>query len=140
MSIEFLDSISIVGDVSASQNVYAQNLSATQNIFASGLTATQDISAQGYYYGWGDYLRYHLVPWPTGPSGAQKYHALIGNAVDTEYTVVHNLSSEEITVSIYDATTKALVFTYVEILDDLSIKVSFHDPPSVDGYKVVVLS
>lgn len=128
MSIEFLDTITIVGDVSASGNVYAQNLS-----------AAQDVTAAGYLYGWGDYIQYHTTPWPQASQGALKYYTTIGNGVDTNYTITHNLSTEEVNVSIYETSSKALVYTYVEILNSQSIKVSFHSPAITNGYKVVVI-
>lgn len=118
MPIEFLDSITISGDLSASGKIY-----------------------------WGDNIQYKDGSTGGGGGGGVgttlKFVGFIGNNTQTEYTVTHNLSTEHICVNVYERNTKSMVFVYTQILNLNSIKIIFADPPGLfnggASYKVVVI-
>jgi hypothetical protein len=84
---------------------------------------------------------------PTGPQGVQgepgsalKHVEIIGDGINSEYTITHNLNTFDVVVSIYDSGFgDALVFAGVKCLNENSIKVTFGQVAGVNHYRVVVL-
>jgi hypothetical protein len=121
---------SLTGGLSTT-NIFTQN-----NVFVQdSLTVTYSISAGGNLYGYGD----HIIFTP------KKVVTVIGNNTDHIYNITHNLSSEDIVVSIYDRNTKDVVLTSFKIVDENNISVEFANVPgfALDSqglYKVVIFS
>lgn len=75
------------------------------------------------------------------PSGALKFAAnFVGDASKTEFPISHALGTSEISVSIRNIATNAVVLTDVSVADDDSITIGFALPPaSGQWFHVTVL-
>lgn len=62
----------------------------------------------------------------------------VGDGVATQFTVTHNLGSENVVVQVRDSDGHIVNLTGVQILGANSIKISFATPPSLDEYTVVI--
>lgn len=64
----------------------------------------------------------------------------IGNGTATEFTVNHNLNSQDVVVMVRENKSPfAQVITDVEVTDVNNVKVRFAKAPAVDSYKVIVV-
>lgn len=64
----------------------------------------------------------------------------IGNGTATEFTVNHNLNSQDVVVMVRENKTPfAQVITDVEVTDTNNVKVRFAKAPAVNSYKVIVV-
>lgn len=69
-----------------------------------------------------------------------KFADVIGNGTATEFTITHNLNSQDVVVMVRENKAPfAQVITDVEVTDTNSIKVRFAKAPAVGSYKVVVV-
>jgi hypothetical protein len=91
------------------------------------LTVMGDISASGMIYGKLD------------PNG-RKYSTLIGDNSATSFTVTHNLSTEDIVVSVIESVSKQVVIPAVTYSTVNTVTVEFNFAPSLTAYKVIVIS
>ena len=66
------------------------------------------------------------------------YSQLVGDGVNTTFTVTHNLGSARVLVQLYDYASGAQVITDVSIVNATQISVSFTLPPTTNQYLVVV--
>lgn len=69
----------------------------------------------------------------------KKFKTLIGDGQTSTIKVTHNLNTEDITISIFDATSKELVFVETQIVDENSINVLFSVAPTASQYKVIII-
>ena len=67
---------------------------------------------------------------------AREHKETIGNGVDTEYNVVHNLGTTDVIVQIYDIPTGDTVFTDVTRVDTNTVRVRFAAP--ADQIRVLI--
>lgn len=56
----------------------------------------------------------------------------------TEFTVTHNLGTEDVTVSVYDTVTKEVVITDVTNFTTNTVKIGFAEAPADGAYRVVI--
>lgn len=70
---------------------------------------------------------------------ARKVTATIGNGTNTSFTITHNLSTQFVSVTVFDADTFAEVFADVVHTNDSTVDISFAVAPSVGAYKVIVI-
>lgn len=70
---------------------------------------------------------------------ARKVTATIGNNSATTFTVTHNLSTQFVSVTVFDAATFAEVFADVVHTNDSTVDISFATAPGTDAYKVIVI-
>ena len=70
---------------------------------------------------------------------ARKFTATIGDNSATSFTVTHNLNTQFVSVTIYDADTFAEVFTDVVHTTVNTVTISFAVKPATDAYKVIVI-
>ena len=64
----------------------------------------------------------------------------IGNGTATEFTVTHNLNTQDVVVMVRENKAPfAQVITDVEVTDVNNIKVKFAKPPKANEYKVVIV-
>lgn len=71
-----------------------------------------------------------------------KYSTTIGDGTTTEYTITHNLNTQDVTVQIWDTTIGTgaeLISAGVSIIDNNSVKVCFTSPPANSSMRVVVV-
>lgn len=69
-----------------------------------------------------------------------KFAGVIGNGSATEFTVTHNLNTQDVVVMVMENKAPfAQVITDVEVTDTNNIKVRFAKAPAVGSYKVVVV-
>ena len=69
-----------------------------------------------------------------------KFAGVIGNGSATEFTVNHNLNSQDVVVMVRENKSPfAQVITDVEVTDVNNIKVRFAKAPAVSSYKVIVV-
>jgi len=131
MSIPFLDDISLTGNLSATGNITGAV------IYADGGNSIQWSSV------YSTVLANSGTTWTGGTTGGSiannKFVGYIGNNTDILYPVTHSLNSEDVVVSVYDVTSKALVLVGIEVLDADNLQIEFAHPPGDNSYKVVVL-
>ena len=69
-----------------------------------------------------------------------KFAGVIGNGAATEFTVTHNLNTQDVVVMLRENKAPfAQVITDVEVTDTNNIKVRFAKAPAVSSYKVIVV-
>lgn len=69
-----------------------------------------------------------------------KFAGVIGNGAATEFTVTHNLNTQDVVVMVRENKAPfAQVITDVEVTDTNNIKVRFAKAPAVSSYKVIVV-
>ena len=68
----------------------------------------------------------------------KKYVGNIGDGSNTTITVNHNLNTEDITITVRDASTKEIVYVDAQIIDVNSIKLLFYSAPTSSQYKIVI--
>ena len=66
------------------------------------------------------------------------YAANVGDGTATSFALSHGLSTSDVTVQVYDNTTKEQVFTDVVITSSSVVTVSFAVAPSANAYRVVI--
>lgn len=65
---------------------------------------------------------------------------MIGNGAATEFTVTHNLNTQDVVVMVRENKAPfAQVITDVEVTDTNNVKVRFAKAPAVSSYKVIVV-
>lgn len=69
-----------------------------------------------------------------------KFVGLIGNGVDTEYIVEHNIGTKNSVVCLYDASNDELLFSSATHISDNETKFSFAEPIATDSIRVVIIS
>lgn len=71
--------------------------------------------------------------------GIQKYSTSIGDGLNTSFTVTHNIGTTDVTVTIFENSSKAEIFADVVHSTNNTITVSFATAPSTNEYRVVVV-
>jgi hypothetical protein len=66
------------------------------------------------------------------------FYALVGDGVNTTFTVTHNLGSARVLIQLYDYASGAQVMTDLAIVNANQISVSFSVAPSTNQYLVVI--
>lgn len=69
-----------------------------------------------------------------------KYVGLIGNGIDTEYIVEHNIGTKNSVVCLYDSSNDELVISSAIHINDNQTKFSFTEPIATDSIRVVIIS
>lgn len=64
---------------------------------------------------------------------------LIGDNLEANFELVHNLGSEDVVVSVRETLTKEMIFTDVKVKDENTVVISFAKAPTVNEFKVVVV-
>jgi len=73
-------------------------------------------------------------------SAINKFVSAFGNTSDTSYVLNHNLSTEDVTVTVIEVATKNVVYPSVTNTSSTEITVEFSEvPSSLDSYKVIVI-
>jgi len=142
MSISFLDDISLTGSLSATGNL------TTVTDVSGTVIYAHDGNSNLWSSVYSTVLANSATTWTTGTTGGDslntKFVGYVGNNTDILYPVNHSLNSEDVVVSVYDVTSKAMVIVGVEILDVDNIQIEFAHPPGElspgqGSYKVVVI-
>jgi hypothetical protein len=69
----------------------------------------------------------------------RKYAATIAQSgTTTDFTITHNLGTEDVTVSVYDTVTKEVVITDVTNFTTNTVKIGFAEAPADGAYRVVI--
>jgi hypothetical protein len=69
-----------------------------------------------------------------------KYSTIIGDSILSSFTINHNLSTEDVSVTVVDYTTKEIVYPSVSIPNQTQINVGFSFVPPASSYKVLILT
>lgn len=70
----------------------------------------------------------------------QKFTKSIGDNTATDYTVEHNLNTQDVVVMVRESKAPfAQIFTDIEVTDENHVAVKFAKAPSIDEYKVIVI-
>lgn len=70
---------------------------------------------------------------------AGKFAAPIGDGTNTSFTLTHNLGTEDVVVTVRNASTKEVEYAGVTIISANQISVTFAQAPDLNEYRVVVL-
>ena len=68
----------------------------------------------------------------------QKYSGIIGDAVNTSYTVVHNLFTTDVITQVFDVASNSVAYPSVQVLNLSSVSIGFTNVPALSSYKVLV--
>lgn len=98
---------------------------ATQSEVDAGISATTAVTPAT------------LAAWVNAP---KRFAADFGTAVDTQYTLTHNLGTEDVVVEVYDNATNETVITLVDRVDANNILVCVTAAPGVNALRAVVLA
>jgi hypothetical protein len=71
--------------------------------------------------------------------GVLKYTATIGNGSATSIAVNHALGTEDVTVTLYEVSTKAIVYSDIVATNSTHITIGFAEAPATNSIKVVVI-
>ena len=74
-----------------------------------------------------------------GPHTELKYAASIGDGVNTEYVVTHNLGTLNVSVTVIENSTGQFVVPEIERIDSNSVRITFGFVPDLNAYQVLVL-
>lgn len=72
--------------------------------------------------------------------GEASYCTLIGNGVDTVYTVNHQLGDKCVVAQVYEVATGKQVICDLAVVTINSIDITFFEPPTTNQYRVVVVA
>lgn len=72
-------------------------------------------------------------------SFTKKYSLTVGDNINTQHTVTHNLGTRDVTVQVYDISTYETVEVDVVRTDTNNVTVSFAEAPASNSYRVVVV-
>ena len=85
-------------------------------------------------------VRRKLDSTATGGTGSLlKYTTLVGNNYAKDFSYRHNLSTKELTVSVWDLITNEQVFPDITVIDNNTIELNFLNTPSLNQYRLVVI-
>jgi len=79
-------------------------------------------------------------PTPVTTGGATEYDCIVGDGVNNEFVITHNLNSDTVIPAVYDTSNNRLVIAPVTPIDTNSVRISFSFVPTVGKYKVVILN
>jgi len=104
----------------------------------SGGSMNGDLSGTNAYFNYliGDGSRIINIP----PTSTKKVVVYIGDNLSKTYTIGHNLHTEDIVSSVYNAATKSQVYVDTTIIDIDTIQLQFSNAPATSAYKVVIYS
>ena len=68
----------------------------------------------------------------------KKYKTNIGDGSNSTISVKHNLNTEDITISVYEASTKQMIFVDAQIVDANTVNFLFASAPSASQFKVII--
>jgi hypothetical protein len=88
------------------------------------LTVVGNISASGQIY---------------GNNTINKFVSSFGDGVNVSYTIQHNMSKEDVIVSVIDTSTKEVVYPSVVYTTPNQVTVSFSDAPAASAFKVIII-
>ena len=75
-----------------------------------------------------------------GGIGIQKYSENIGDGAATEFTITHNLGTQDVTITLRDAASPfEVVYADIAVETENTIKVSFGAAPAAGQYRVTVI-
>lgn len=74
------------------------------------------------------------------PYRAQKYSTLLGDAINTVYTISHNLDSNEVVAQVYDTSTNTVVNPTIQFINANQVTVTFGSVAAQDSYRLIVLA
>lgn len=75
----------------------------------------------------------------TNAANYQKLIFIVGDGINTEYTLNHGLNSKELFITVYDNITDEVVYTDIVNIDHNTTLVKFELPPANQSCKVVIL-
>jgi hypothetical protein len=70
---------------------------------------------------------------------AKKVVFNVGDGINTEYTLTHNLNTRDIIVSVIDTATNKVVYPLAQYTTLNDISLSFENPVSINAYRAVVI-
>jgi hypothetical protein len=71
-------------------------------------------------------------------SAVLKYSENVGDGVNDIFNITHSLDTEDVTISLYETSTKQLVLTDINIVDENIVTVSFGEVPTLEQYRIVI--
>jgi len=69
----------------------------------------------------------------------KKLEFVIGDGINDTFTINHNLGTKFVIVQIFDSNTGDSIETDVNRSNPNSVIISFANPPSIDGYSLVIM-
>lgn len=102
------------------------NYLSTSNVSISALTVTRNLSVGGTIFSSATALV------------IANFETLIGNSVNSSFTVNHNLNTDKLQVTVYDVNTNIASYPSIQIINSNSISIGFGFIPSTNSYRVLV--
>jgi len=126
-------------------NLSAASLSASHaHIFGDIIIDDTLYSDLGIFYGLSSYSisATHFYGDGSGLSnvGAKKFVMVIGDGINTDYSVTHGFSSLNLLTQVYDYFSETLVYPSIQNTDMNNTLIHFKNPPSLSSYKVVIVA
>ena len=69
-----------------------------------------------------------------------KHTSVIGNGVDKEYSIFHNLNNKDVAVQVYDQATREMAYPSILNVSETTVMVKFEGPIPSNSYKVVIVA
>lgn len=119
-------------------NTERLRVKSTGQVNFTGLAADPAGAAGDVYYSTGNYFKYHNgTAWQSFP---RKYSAALSGAVGADFTVTHNLNSQDVVVQVRKtASPYDLVYTDVKMASANTVTISFASSVTPADYTVTVI-
>lgn len=119
-------------------NTERLRVKSTGQVNFTGLASDPAGAAGDVYYSTGNYFKYHNgTAWQSFP---RKYSAALSGAVGTDFTVTHNLNSQDVVVQVRKtASPYDLVYTDVKMASANTVTISFASSVTPADYTVTVI-
>lgn len=119
-------------------NTERLRVKSTGQVNFSGLAADPAGAAGDVYYSTGNYFKYHNgTAWQSFP---RKYSAALSGAAGTDFTVTHNLNSQDVVVQVRKtASPYDLVYTDIKMTSSNTVTISFASSVTPADYTVTVI-
>ena len=70
----------------------------------------------------------------------RKSVTVIGDNINTDYTITHGFSSLNTLSQVYNYVTGSLVYPSIQTIDSNNTLIHFNTPPTLSSYKVIIIT
>ena len=128
-------------------NLSAISLSATNAHFFNNVYIDNNLYADlGFFYGLSSYSISATNFYGDGSgltnitANIRKSVTVIGDNINTDYTITHGFSSLNTLSQVYNYVTGSLVYPSIQTIDSNNTLIHFNTPPTLSSYKVIIIT